>query len=143
MRPPETKPYEPISIGPVAFDPGPELSSGTDFRWVAQEQHGYIVKSFLGLERAAGKVTISARNLATGARLLFSYTGMGYQERLDLNAEADIARAAFSSPERLAFPGALAAPDLGVYRVAVESDGRTWSRTISICSPGNPSRAPS
>lgn len=143
IRPGEPKHYEPIAIGPVAFDPGPELSSGTQFRWIGHGTDGYIIKSFLAMARSAGKVSVIGRNVATSARLQFSYRGQGYEERLELDAEADRVRAAFSSPERLAFPGALAAPDLGVYRVTVESDGQTWSRTISICSPGNPPRVPS
>ncbi len=137
-----TEQYEPIRIGPVAFDPGAELASGAQLRWVGRDAAGYIIKSFLLIDPGNHSLVLTGRQQSTGRALLFSYSADGYVERLEIDPASSGWQG--SNPRQMrGIPGALAAPDLGAYRVTVRrSDGREWAKTLWICDPINPPRRP-
>jgi hypothetical protein len=138
--------YAPIRVGPISFDPGPGVASGTDIRYLGKTNDGYIIKSFIAVERfSSGRLRLTGTNLATGAALTFDYPqeppGDGYRaemvfpadqmDRISLRPPVDQ-----PAPAYWAAPGAWAAPELGLYEVRVEDDdGHRWATTISICRP--------
>lgn len=133
-------------MGPVALDPGAEASVGTELKWYGQQASlGYVIKLFLHVETGGLNVLrLSAESLDGGQPMLFDYPKGHLEDRggyrptvtydsSDLEQFAKLTRAAAGSA---GIPGAAVAPSLGPYRFTVEgSQGKTWTRTITVCHP--------
>ena len=141
------QPYEPIRIGPVAFDPGPDLGAGSRLKWVGRDDRGYIVKSFLWFDRGDQPLVVTGLHESADRPLLFDYSASGYSDRAEIDPSPSgpgLAPQGASPGTIRGIPGALAAPALGPYRLTVRrADGQEWTKTIWICESANPPRDPS
>ncbi len=136
--------YSPIRVGPISFDPGSDTASGSDIRHLGKTRDGYIVKSFMAIEKfAGGQLVLTGTNVATGTALTFDYPQElereGYRAQMVFPA-AEMDRLSLRPPAGQAIPaswtmpGAWAAPELGIYELHVDDErGKHWSTTVSIC----------
>ncbi|MEP7215149.1 MAG: hypothetical protein ABI782_02790 [Anaerolineaceae bacterium] len=136
--------YAPIRVGPISFDPGPDGASGSDIRYLGKTKDGYIIKSFMAIEKfGSGQLLLTGTNVVSGSALTFDYPQElahdGYRaqmvfpvaqmDRLSLRPPAGL-----PAPSYWVAPGAWAALELGIYELHVEDgQGKSWSTTVSIC----------
>ncbi|MBA4180784.1 MAG: hypothetical protein C0506_09370 [Anaerolinea sp.] len=141
---PPLGPDDPVRVGPVSFETGPDAISGPEIRYFDKGKDGYVIKIFIVIEKfSSGQLTLTGKHVVSGAALTFDYPqepmGTGYQREMVFPADRmDYLSlrppAGVPVPPYWAAPGAWMAPELGAYEITVENDrGQRWSTNVLIC----------